>query len=175
MAATGIGLVVLIIVVTVGSLVTSNAAASSTLAVRLGIAYGHAAGAIAAEESLERKYRLQPGPVPRAAHTAAEASLDQAMRQVAVLGNGADRHLATIVLREHRAYVAASAQLFLSVDRHDPVAVTNSIDARTVDPVFGVMEGQVYAAAALHESRALSSAASVREIGRFALLVDLAT
>ena len=77
MAAAGIGLVVLIIVVTVGSLVTSNAGASSTLAVRLGVAYGHAAGAIAAEESLERKYRLQPGTATRAAHAAAEASLDQ--------------------------------------------------------------------------------------------------
>jgi diguanylate cyclase len=174
MAAAGIGLVVLIIVVTVGSLVTSNAAGSSTLAVRLGIAYGHAAGAIAAEESLERKYRLQPGTAPRAAHAAAEASLDQAMRQVAVLGNGADRHLAKIVLREHRVYVAASAQLFLSVDRHDPVAVTNAIDSRTVDPVFGVMENQVYAAASQHESQALDSADSVGQTARLVLFVDVA-
>jgi diguanylate cyclase len=174
MAATGIGLVVLIIVVTVGSLVTSNAAATSTLAVRLGIAYGHAASAIAAEETLERKYRLQPGPVARAAHTAAEASLDQAMRQVAVLGNSVDRNLAKVVLREHRAYVAASAQLFLSVDRHDPVAVTNAIDSRTVDPVLGVMEDQVYAAAVRHESQALDAADSVGEIARLVLLVDVA-
>ena len=91
MAAAGIGLVVLIIVVTVGSLATSNAAGSSTLAVRLGIAYGHAASAIAAEESLERKYRLQPGPAPKAAHATAEASLKQAMLQVAVLGDAHDR------------------------------------------------------------------------------------
>ena len=174
MAAAGIGLVVLIIVVTVGSLVTSNAAGSSTLAVRLGIAYGHAASAIAAEESLERKYRLQPGTATRAAHAAAEASLDQAMRQVAVLGNGADRHLAKIVLREHRVYVAASAQLFLSVDRHNPVAVTNAIDSRTVDPVFGVMENQVYAAASQHESQALDSADSVGQTARLVLFVDVA-
>ena len=165
---------VLIIVVTVGSLVTSNAAASSTLAVRTGIAYGHAASAIAAEESLERKYRLQPGPDPRAAHAAAEASLDQAMRQVAVLGTSVDRNLAKVVLREHRAYVAASAQLFLAVDRHDPVAVTNAIDSRTVDPVFGVMENQVYAAASQHESQALDSADSVGGIARLVLLVDVA-
>jgi diguanylate cyclase len=174
MAATGIGLVVLIIVVTVGSLVTSNAAASSTLAVRVAIAYGHAAGAITAEESLERKYRLQPGTATRAAHAAAEASLDQAMRQVAILGNGVDRNLAKMVLREHRAYVAASAQLFLSVDRHDPVAVTNAIDSRTVDQVFGVMENQVYAAAEQHESQALDSADSVGEIARLVFLVDVA-
>jgi diguanylate cyclase (GGDEF)-like protein len=175
MTGASAGLMALIVVVTIGSLVTSNAAVTSAFAVRTATAYEHAATAIAAEESLERKYRLQPGPVPKAGHAAAEASLEQAMRQVAVLGDSADRNLAKVVLREHSAYVAASAQLFLSVDRHDPVAVTNAIDARTVDPVFGVMEGQVYAAAALHESRALSSAASVREIGRFALLVDLAT
>jgi diguanylate cyclase len=175
MTGASVGLVALIVVVTVGSLVTSNAAAASALAVRTATAYDHAATAIAAEESLERKYRLQPGPVPRAGHAAAEASLEQAMRQVAVLGGSADRNLAKVVLREHSAYVAASARLFLSVDRHDPEAVTNAIDARTVDPVFGVMEGQVYKAAAEHESRALSATASVRETGRFVLLVDLAT
>src|ERR1700733_12949690 len=154
-----IGLVALIGVVTVGSLVTSNAAGTSARAVRTANAYNHAAAAIAAEESRERKYRLQPGPVPKAAHEAAEASLQQAMRQVAVLGDSADRNLAKAVLREHKTYVAASAQLFLSVDRHDPVAVTNAIDTRTVDPVFGVMENQVYGAAARHESEALSAAA----------------
>jgi diguanylate cyclase (GGDEF)-like protein len=175
MTGASIALVGLIGVVTLGSLVTSNAAAASALAVRTANAYDHAATAIAAEESLERKYRLQPGPVPKAAHTAAEAALQQAMLQVAALGDSTDRNLAKVVLREHEAYVAASAQLFLSADRHDPDAVTNSIDARTVDPVFGVMEDQVYAAAARHESGALSAAASVREIGRFVLLVDLAT
>src|ERR1035437_6922449 len=175
MTGAGVGLMALIVVVTVGSRVTSHAAGTSSLAVRTADAYEHAAAAIAAEESLERKYRLQPGPVPRAGHAAAEASLEQAMRQVAVLGGSADRNLAKVVLREHSAYVAASARLFLSVDRHDPVAVTNAIDSRTVDPVFGVMEGDVYGAAAEHESGALSAAASVRQIGRFVLFVDLAT
>ena len=165
----------LIGVVTVGSLVTSNAAGASARAVRIADAYGHAATAIAAEESLERKYRLQPGPVPKAAHTAAEVSLQQAMRRVAVLGDSADRNLARAVLREHKTYVAASAQLFRSVDRHDPVAVTNSIDVRTVDPVFHVMEGQVYGAAAKHEFTALNAAASVRTISRFVFIVDLVT
>ena len=175
MIAASVALVALVGVDTVGSLVTSNAAGVSALAVRIATAYHHAATAIAAEESLERKYRLQPGPVPKAAHAAAEVSLEQAVRQVAVLGGSADRNLAKVVLREHNAYVAASAQLFRSVDRHDPVAVTNAIDARTVDPVFDVMENQVYGAAVSHESTALNAAASVREIGRFVLFVDLAT
>ena len=170
-----LGLVGLIGVITVGSLVTSNAAGTSARAVRIADAYAHAASAIAAEESLERKYRLQPGPVPKAAHTAAEVSLQQAMRQVAALGDSADQNLARVVLREHKVYVAASAQLFLSVDRHDPVAVTNSIDTRTVDPVFHMMEDQVYDAAAKHESTALNATAAVRNIGRFVLIVDLVT
>jgi diguanylate cyclase (GGDEF)-like protein len=175
MIGTSVGLVALIVVITVGSVVTSNAARASARSVRLASYYGHAASAIAAEESLERKYRLQPGPVPRAAHTAAEASLEQAMRQVAALGDSADRNLANTVLREHRGYIAASARLLQSVDRHDPVAVTNSIDTRTVDPVFGVMEEQVYRAAAQHEVRALSAAASVSDIARLVVLVDLVT
>jgi len=170
-----IGLVALIGVVTVGSLVTSNAAGTSSRAVLTAHAYNDAATAIAAEESLERKYRLQPGPVPKAAHAAAEVSLQQSMRQVAVLGDSADQILARVVLREHKAYVAASAQLFLSVDRHDPAAVTNSIDARTVDPVFRVMEDQVYDAAAKQELTALNTAVSVRTIGHFVLVVDLVT
>jgi diguanylate cyclase len=175
MTATGVGLVALIIVVTVGSLVTSNAAATSARSVRIGLAYANAVSAIAAEQSLERQYRIEPGPAQKAAHAAAEEALEQAMRQAAALGDGADRNLAKVVLREHAAYVAASAQLFQAVDRHDPVAVTNAIDVRTVDPIFGLIEGQVYAAAAQHESEALSATASVGEISRFALIVDLAT
>jgi diguanylate cyclase (GGDEF)-like protein len=174
MTGAGVGLVALIVLLVVGSLVTSNAAGTSTRAVRIAVAYGHAASAIAAEESLERKYRLQPGPTPRAAHAAAEVSFKQAMLQVAVLGDSADRSLAKTVLREHSAYVVASARLFLSVDRHNPAAVTNAIDDRTVDPVFSVMQDHVYAAAALNESKALSATASVGEISRFVLLIDLA-
>jgi diguanylate cyclase (GGDEF)-like protein len=175
MTGTGVGLVALIIVVTVGSLVTGNAAATSARSVRIGLAYALAAGAIAAEESIEREYRLQPAPAQKAAHVAAEASLEQAMRQAAALGGSADRNLAKVVLREHTAYVAASAQLFQAVDRHDPVAVTNAIDARTVQPVYALMEGQIYAAAALHESEALRATAWVGEVSRFVLLVELAT
>jgi diguanylate cyclase (GGDEF)-like protein len=155
--------------------VTSNAAGASARAVRTADAYEHAAAAIAAEESLERKYRLQPDPASKAAHAAAEVALQQAMRQVATLGDSTDRNLARVVLNEHKAYIAASAQLFLSVDRHDPVAVTNSIDTRTVDPVFHMMEDQIYGAAAKHEFTALNAAASVRTVSRFALIVDLVT
>ena len=171
----GLGLVALICVVTIGTLVTSHAARASAREVRTADKYEHAAAAIAAEESLERKYRLEPSPAAKAAHTAAEVSLQQAMRQVAALGNSTNENLARVVLSEHKTYIATSARLFLSVDRHDPAAVTNAIDGRAVDPVFHVMEDQVYGAAAKHEATALNATASVRMVSRFALIVDLVT
>jgi diguanylate cyclase (GGDEF)-like protein len=170
-----VGLVALIWAVTFGSMATTQTAGKAVSAVRTADAYAHAASAIAAEESLERKYRLQPDPGTKAAHAAAETSLEQSMRQVAALGGSADQELARKVLREHRNYIAASAQLFRSVDRHDPVAVTNSVDTRAVDPVFHLMQEQVYGGAAKREGTALDATAFVRKISRIAFVVDLVT
>ena len=97
------------------------------------------------------------------------------MGQVAAQGDRADRDLASVVLREHQAYVVASANLFLSVDHHDPVAVTNAIDGNTVDPVFGMMEGQVYTAAATHEKAARSAVSTEKRTSRIVLFLDIAT
>lgn len=79
-AAIAVGVVGLMIVATVGSVVTDGHASRTERAVVLNAAYQQAATAVAAEESLERKYRLDPGPVPLAGHTAAE-------HQVMVVGN----------------------------------------------------------------------------------------
>jgi diguanylate cyclase (GGDEF)-like protein len=171
--AAGVGLVLLIALVTVGAVVTKHASIEGATAVNIDVAYQHAATAVAAEESLEREYRLQPGPVPKADHVAAEKSLVKSMGEVRSLGDASDRKLSATVLHEHGAYVRASAQLFLSVDRHDPVAVTNSIDVRSVDPVFGVIESHVYAAAAAHERVALNAASTAHRTDGVVLLLDL--
>jgi diguanylate cyclase (GGDEF)-like protein len=175
MTGTGIGLVALIIVVSAGSLATIRSSATSAFAVRIGIAYAAAVNATAAEESLERQYRLEPGPGVKAAHAAAEAALGQAMRQVAVLGDRADQSLAREVLREQAGYAAASARVFRSVDRHDRAAVTSAMVTRTLNPVFAAMQGQIYGAAAQHEAEAFGAAQSVHGTARMVLLVDLAT
>ncbi len=173
--AAGAGLIALMAVVTAGSAITSRAADRSAEAVRTGAIYGDAALAVATEESLERKYRLQPGPVVRAAHTAAEDALARAMRQVTVVGGSADRQLAAVVLREERGYAAASQRLFLSADRHDPAAVTNAIDSQSVDPVSASMRAQVVKAADRHKTAALEAATSVRHVGDIVLILDIAT
>jgi diguanylate cyclase (GGDEF)-like protein len=174
LAGASVALLALIAVITVGALVTRGSAATSATGVRMANAYQNAASAVAAEESLERKYRLQPDPTVLAGHTAAEESLQRAMGQVAGLGDGADRRLAVVVLNEDRAYASASARLFASVDRHDPVAVTNAIDTTSVDPVFGVMETQIYQEAAQNETEALAATARVHQVGDLALVLDVA-
>ena len=62
--AASVTLVVLMLVVIAGSLASDHAAARAQRAVLLNTAYQKAAVGVAAEESLERKYRLEPGPVP---------------------------------------------------------------------------------------------------------------
>jgi diguanylate cyclase (GGDEF)-like protein len=168
----GIGLMILMSLVTAGAFATKDAANRGSASINIFDAYQHAATAVAAEESLERKYRLEPGPVPMAGHTAAEKSLVSAMDQVDTIGDATDRRLATTVLREHRAYVKGSAALFALVDRHAPVAAINALDTGTVDPIFGTLEAQVDAAAKGDESDALSAASSMRTTGGVVLFLD---
>ena len=84
---------------------------------------------VATEESLERKYRLEPGPGVRAAHHAAEVRLDQDLRQLSpspALG---------LIMRSESRYDAAVTRLFAAIDAHD-ARRARSIDAGESDPAF---------------------------------------
>jgi diguanylate cyclase (GGDEF)-like protein len=168
-------LVLLIVVVIAGSLTMDHGAAKTQRAVLLNRAYQHAASGVAAEESLERKYRLQPGPVPLAAHTAAEAQVRHALTDILRLGDVRDSRLVAEVQVEHNDYVLDSAKLFAAVDRHESETAINAVDSKQVDPTFSVMQTQIYAAAAGHEATALSQVASSRHTGRVVLALDIAT
>jgi diguanylate cyclase (GGDEF)-like protein len=167
-------LVALLVVVAIGSVATDRAATRTQRAVRLNTAYQHAASAVAAEESLERKYRLEPGPVPLAGHTAAEAELRAAMSHVQGLGDSQDRQLAAEVLREHSGYIRGAEKLFAAVDHHESTAAVNTIDTEQVDPTFGVMQSQIDAAAASHEAAALHQVAGMHRVNRLVLVFDIA-
>src|SRR5665811_2042589 len=73
------GLVLILLGVSVfavwSSQATSRAARAASLASRLSEDYADAAAAVAAEESLERKYRLEPGPDVQARYDAAAGML----------------------------------------------------------------------------------------------------
>ena len=130
---------------------TAHASAAAAAASRLSDDYVRAARALAAEESLERKYRLEPGPTVRAAYNAATASLVQALGDVRADGSAADRDLVDRVLAGHARYLAATTRMFAAADRHDVPTVLR-IDNSEIDPAFAVMESDVVDGAATHNS-----------------------
>jgi diguanylate cyclase (GGDEF)-like protein len=166
---------VLISVVIAGATVMDEGAVSTQRSVQLNSAYQHAASGVAAEESLERKYRLEPGPVPLVGHHAAGQDVSRALSRIQRLGTGQDRRLAALVSAEHARYVVAVASLFAAVDRREAAATVTAIDGNLVDPVFVTMQAEIYAAAASHESATLRQVVSSQRTGRVILGLDVAT
>ncbi|MEO8556518.1 MAG: EAL domain-containing protein [Actinomycetota bacterium] len=127
------------------SLVTSNAATGAVAANNLSDHYAQAARAVLAEESLERKYRLEPGPSIRTAHDASAASFVSALGQVRRQGDAGDRSAADRVLAQHRDYLEAVDRLFAAVDRGDAATVL-LIDGGQVDPLSHAIQEAVVGA-----------------------------
>jgi diguanylate cyclase (GGDEF)-like protein len=171
----GLGLLSLVTVLAVGSFTARSAAASARRAVVVNEALHRAALAVAAEESSERKYLLEPGPEARGAHAEAERELAQAMRDIEKSGDPADRLLAEQVLRENEGYVTASQALFDARDRDATDAQIEKVDTEQVDPVFGRLEQQVSAAAARHHAEALLAAGLADQTGTEVVVADLVT
>ncbi len=168
-------LVALMVVVLFGSRATDRSAGEAQRAVLLGAAYQQAATGVAAEESLERKYRLEPTLVTRVAHETAERSVEDTLTRVDAVGSAADRALVSRVLTEHGRYVLGAEGLFAAVDRHESTAAVNVVDTGQVDPVFGVMQTQLYTAAGAHQAAALAQVAAMRRTGRAVLGLDAVT
>src|SRR3954451_7427265 len=171
----GVGLLLLVTVLAVGSLSARSAAAAARRAVIMNEALHRAALAVAAEESLERKYLLEPGPEARGAHAAAERELAQAMRDIETSGDPADGLLAEQVLRENDGYVTASQALFDARDRHASDAQIEKVDTEQVDPVFTRLEEQVSTAAAAHHQQAVLAAGVADRTGTEVVVADLVT
>ena len=175
MAAIAGTFLLLISVVIVGSIVMNRAAVDTQRSVLLSTAYQHAASGLAAEQSLERKYRLEPGPLPLANYATAKSQVSQALSQIRRVGAGEDQQLAADVASAHAQYVVTARLLFEAVDRRDEGPVISAIDSGQVDPISGAMQTEVYAAAARHEANALRQVASSRRTGRVVLGLDIAT
>jgi diguanylate cyclase (GGDEF)-like protein len=114
------------------------------------------------EESLERKYRLEPAPEVLGLHNAAGTNLVADLRRLA----GTDRSAVTRaevehLLSLHSRYEHASAAMFRAVDAHHPALVIH-FDHAVVDPVFSQLQGLVYRNAGAATSRALGDSAALR-------------
>lgn len=142
----GAGVVAILLAVSVFAIWSSQATAAAAhraaTASRQSDDFAAAASAVAAEESLERKYRLEPGPAVRVRYNAAAAQLVTALIQVRADAGKGDRVLVDRLLGQHRAYLAAIDRMFRAVDRHDTQTVL-AIDGGEVDPSFGAIEAAV--------------------------------
>jgi diguanylate cyclase (GGDEF)-like protein len=120
------------------------------------------------EESLERKYRLEPGAAVLRLHDEAEQSLTADLRRVGRLDSSpANQSVVTRLLSLDARYVRASAGMFDAVDAHQTALVIH-FDHAIVDPVFGVMQSVVYQNAAASVRRSLAQTAAVRRDDRSA-------
>jgi diguanylate cyclase (GGDEF)-like protein len=176
----GAALVLVLLAVSVfavwSSQATSAAASRAVSANALSDDYDRAATAVAGEESLERKYRLEPGPDIRVRFDAVAATLVSALAQVRRDGDASDRTLVDDVLTRHRAYIKAIDRLFAATDRGD-TSTALAIDRDEVDPSFGVIETAVLDAARAKDSIARAQLAALQRLevrtGRLTPLVFL--
>jgi diguanylate cyclase len=118
--------------------------------------FAAAATAVAAQESLERKYRVEPGPKVRAKFDNAADALLGALSLVRQDGDVLDRAVADEVFTAFRLYRAAVEKLFDAADAGDQALVTR-IDEEETDPRFEQMEHAISEAAAKHHQLQLAA------------------
>jgi len=142
---------------------TAFAARNAATANRLSDAYGRAASSVAAEQSLERHYQLEPGPTVRADFNAAEVSFVSALGEVEADGGAAEHAFVAKALAHQADYLAAINRMFAEVDLGDTAAVLK-IDSGEVDPTFGVIGKEVSAKSAAQHALALHQLAKLQNL-----------
>ncbi|PVU82719.1 hypothetical protein DDP54_06510 [Cellulomonas sp. WB94] len=132
-------------------------------AIHLSGAYAHAATAIAAEESFERKYRLEPGPDVRARLDDASADLAAALAEVEIHGDADDRARVRVVGVAHTTYLMWMDHMFAAVDDGD-LATVLLIDSSKMEPAFETMSTTVSGAATQREQAAVAQLADLNRL-----------
>ena len=147
---------VLLVLATFGvtsALRTSHATTRVSVSSELSDAYERARFAVGEEESLERKYRLEPRREVRAKYATAAKELEGALREVARIGTPADRTRTGGLLDLHRRYLVTTGRLFAAVDARDTKRAL-AIDAHQTEPLFDMIDERVTAAATSHRQAA---------------------
>jgi diguanylate cyclase (GGDEF)-like protein len=148
------------------SLVTENdlarRASGAQRATRLSQLYSDGRFWVGQEESLERKYRLEPSPAVLQLHTDAETNLTRDLHTIGGIDHSADiQRLVARLAREQALYAHASEEMFDAVEQHNTPLVIR-YDHHIVDPIFGVVEAAVYRRSALSAREALRQADLLR-------------
>ena len=174
--ATSVCLVVILLVPTgvavASALVTRSSAVAADRSRALVVDYAEARFAVSQEESLERKYRAEPGPSVRSLHLVAVHRLDTAMRQVALHGGGAEREGARDITERNAVYTASVHALFDATDAHD-TALALKIDHEQVDPVSKSLQDDVYGRALMQDQAAAAAGLHLRRVETIALTATI--
>jgi diguanylate cyclase (GGDEF)-like protein/PAS domain S-box-containing protein len=150
-----------------GSYTSYRAGIDVEIATGLEQAFQKARYAVGAEESLERKYRLEPSPEVRARHREAGSSMIAALEVARTLG--ADVQLIEGVVASHKQYLLAIEHMFTAIDRLDSVEASR-IDSGEVDPTFDKMEAQVSQASDRYGAKASDQLQSLANTQRGILI-----
>ena len=157
-ASIGLALILILLAICAiwGAVTTRNAAARATQASQISDLYQQARFAVAEEESLERKYRLEPSPEVAARYYAAADALVKALEAAGPPENLAEHAFVVDVLAAHRVYLDATRHMFAEVDAgHADLVI--AIDNNEADPAFSVIETQVDQAATTYHEQALQA------------------
>ena len=142
---------------------TSQASARAVTASGLSDDYAEAANAAGGEKSLERKYRLEPGPDVQAKYDKAAGRFVAALGRVRRDGDTGDRVFVDATLAQHNDYLQAIDRLFRATDRGDTTTALK-IDSDEIDPSFGAIEQAVLGAADTKHGVALAQLARLQHL-----------
>ena len=118
---------------------------------------------MAAEESLERMYRLEPGADVLASYNAAATDAIESLKRARAAGTAEQKSLVDRVVVLHQAYRASVHRVFRAVDDGD-VAEVLRLDSEEVDPSFGVIEKLVNDEAAAERAVAAAHIESLQRL-----------
>ncbi|HEX4467806.1 MAG TPA: diguanylate cyclase, partial [Solirubrobacteraceae bacterium] len=161
----GVVLALLVALGVVGVLIQRSVVRESTrsnAAARLAAAYLDARFWVAQEESLERKYLLEPSPSVLNMHRDAERKLAADLQRIGVLDPSPATTAAVAgVLRANRRYTSATNEMFAAKRSGDRRRV-RAIDDSVTDPIFASIEREVYGRAAAAQAVALTRSATLQ-------------
>jgi diguanylate cyclase (GGDEF)-like protein len=141
--------------------VTTRSAGRAIASITLSDHYTTAAAAVAAQESLERKYRLEPSEEVRTRYDKASQALLGAINDVRRDGSAADHTIADLLEHAIGPYHQAIQRMFDAVDRKDALQVLK-IDNDEVDPRFDLIQETVNQAADAHHRTAQQDLADLQ-------------
>jgi len=120
---------------------TTDALASARVARTLNDDYETARYDVAAEEALERQYRLAPSAEVRTQDVRAGTALQHTLSDAAALADSTERDEVAAILHVHQRYLAATRAIFAAVDARRPREVAR-LD-RTIEPIFASVQSRV--------------------------------